>query len=590
MPSRRQHVIIVAALVGVIAACALLAAHLWRQQQRAAVAVAGVAPVPDLKRWPSEFRERVAEASQDVGHARAPLGALVTLADLYCANGFTREAEQALGALRRLDPSNARWPYLMADARLRGGDQEGAEPDLRAAVKLDAGYAPAWIRLGELLAGRGAFEQARDCFAQAVAAAPDNVWARYDSISLEAVHGTGVGDWRRRLEELARAQPTTKEVHALMAESLAASHDLAGAERERRIAANSELNIGTQDPWVDELYPLCYDSSHMMVRAIEMRREGRFDETEKLLTRVAKLAPHEASNPLAWDLLSNFYLKTGRLAEARSVLKTAVAEFPEEPQMPLLQARLFCAEHEPGAAVEVARRALGRWPERADLHAALGVALRDGGDFAAGAAALRDAIRLDPTLTEAQFDLGTCLIEQGARAEARAAFARALEMRPDYPEALLAISQIDLESGNYASAQTYVSKLFDQNPDDPKARRLLAAWHMVKGMAARESGDLEQAETDYRAGLALSADYAALLKEAGQLSGQRGKLAQAALDFQGYVRVEPDDPEGYRLLGLTLQGAGRTAEAKTAFEQGLGAAQKAGDQSRADEFRRLLER
>ena len=159
MPSRRQHVIIVAALVGVIAACALLAVHLWRQQQRAAVAVAGVAPIPDLKRWPSEFRERVAEASQDVGHARAPLGALVTLADLYCANGFTREAEQALGALRRLDPSNARWPYLMADARLRGGDQEGAEPDLRAAVKLDAGYAPAWIRLGELLAGRGAFEQ-----------------------------------------------------------------------------------------------------------------------------------------------------------------------------------------------------------------------------------------------------------------------------------------------------------------------------------------------------------------------------------------------------------------------------------------------
>ena len=39
------------------------AAHLWSVRQRAAVAVAGVSPIPDLSRWPAELRQRILSES-----------------------------------------------------------------------------------------------------------------------------------------------------------------------------------------------------------------------------------------------------------------------------------------------------------------------------------------------------------------------------------------------------------------------------------------------------------------------------------------------------------------------------------------------
>jgi tetratricopeptide (TPR) repeat protein len=327
-----------------------------------------------------------------------------------------------------------------------------------------------------------------------------------------------------------------------------------------------------------------------MVHAMEMRREGRFEETERLLKRVVQLAPQASANPLAWDLLSNFYLKTGRPADARAALETAIAEFPGEPQMPLLLTRLLCAEHEPAAAIIVARRAVQGWPGRADLHAALGLALHDAADYASSVSELREALRIDPTLTEAQYNLGASLLELGENAAARAAMEKALAMRPDYPEALYTAGEICLDAGDFASAEPYATKLYALNPDEPNARHLMAAWHLIRGLTARRDGNLDEAESQFRAGLAVSADFAALLREEGSLSIERGRPADAVDALERYLRVEPDDPQGYLSLGLALRGMGRTAEADSVLERGLAAAAKAGDQARMSELNRLLGR
>jgi len=582
-----RHIIACIGLVVAIAAGLLSARLILRQRERAAIASAGVAAIPDLSRWPAELRQQIPLESSAVGGARSPLAPLARLAALYCANDFIPEAQQALGALRQLDPKNPRWPYLSADLRLRAGDQEGAEPALRATVERDARYAPAWIRLGELQTSLGALDRARESFEQAVGAEPRNVWAQYDSIFFEAQHGGG-DPTRARLAELERAHPDIKEVHELLADMLAAAHDPVGAAKERRLAAASELNLSTADPWVDDLAQYCFDSKRLIIRALEMRREGRFGEAETLLRKAVQLAPQEPANPLPWDVLSNFYLKTNRPAEARATLETAVADFPDEPQMPLLLTRLLCAEHQPHEAVAVIRGAVRRWPERGELHAALGRALSDASDHAAAEASLREALRLDSTLTEAQYVLGTCLLELGRRAAARAELEKALAMRPDYPEALYAIGRADLEAGDFADSQAYVARLYALNPDDPNAQYLSATWHLVKGLAVAEAGDLDEAGRQYRAGLAVSPEYGALLREAGSVEVQRGRLADAVETLGHYLRVEPADPRGYLLLGLALQKAGRPADANAVFQRGLGAAAKAGNQAVIDEFKSLL--
>ncbi len=584
-----RYLLACAVLAAFVAAAALLAARLWRQQERAAIAAAGVPAVPDLSRWPAELRRRVLAQSQAAGGTRSNLGPLEALAALYCANDLAPQAEQALSALQRLDPKNARWPYLLADMHLGTGDPEGAEPFLHATVELDPSYAPAWLRMGELLEGLGASDRARECFARAAAVAPTDVRAEYDIILFDAEHGVGGDSSRRRLEELARAHPGVKELHELMGDLRAAAHDTEGAARERKLAADSELNLGTQDPWIDELAQYCFDSNRLMVGAMKMRREGRFDEAERLLKRLVELAPGAPANPYVWDLLSNFYLKTGRAAQARATLEAAVAEFPDEPQMHLLLVRMLCSEREPQAAIAAGRRAVQRWPQHGGLHAALGAALHDTGDHAAAESELREALRLDPTLTEAQYNLGAVLLDLGERDGARAAIEKALVMRPDYPEALYTVGEIYLDAGDFASAEAYVSKLYALNPDEPNARHLLAAWHLVKGVAARQAGGLEEADRQFRAGLAVAPDFGAILGEEGTLSIERGRFGDAVDAFEQYVRVEPDDPGGYLSLGRLLQKLGRQADASAAYKRGLTAAEKGGDKARMDEFKRLLE-
>ncbi len=587
---QRRQILICVGLAAVIAGGALSAGFLWRHKERAAIAISGTAAAPDLSRWPVQLGEEISRQSSAVAHSRSPAEALAGLAELYCANGFTPEAEQAIAALRRLEPKNARWPYLEADLHLRDSDQEGAEKAFQAALELNPRYAPGWLRLGELQQGLAELDRARDSFARALAADPQGVWAQYDSIFFEAQHGGDADSARRRLAELALAHPDIKEVHELLADLLAAARDSPGAARERQLAAQSELNMGAADPWIDELTQRCFDSNRLVLRGIEMRREGRFGEAEALFRRAVELAPQVPANPLPWDLLSNFYLKMNRPAEARATLESAVAAFPDEPEMPLLLARLLCAEHKPQAAAAAARGAILRWPRRGDLHAALGRALDDAGDYAAAEKELRDALALDPALTEAQCNLGTCLIELGRADDARVELGKALSMRPDYPEALFALGSLDLEAGDFAAAEPYATKLWSLDPDDPNARLLLANWHLVKGLAAGNSGTLDEADSQFRAGLEVSPEHGPLLLAAGSLALQRGKPADAEEAFEHYVKVEPADPQGYRALGLVLQRLGRTADAAAAFRGGLGAAQKAGDQALVEEFKGLLGR
>ena len=583
---QRRHLLILGTLLAFIGGGGLFAARLWRRQLERTVAAAGVAPVPDLRRWPAPFSEAISRESLAVATAPAPLAALGRLATLYSANGFEVQAERALRALVQLDPAQPRWPYLLADALLRRGDKPGAVASLRKALALEPAYVPGLRRLAELLDDQGDLAGARACLERALAADPESAASQYDLVCLEARHGGG-GAVRARMEALVRQNPSVKPFHEQLADMLESAQDARAAAQERELAAESELYVSTADPWIDDLDMECFDASRMIVRAIEMRREGRFSDVEKIMQRVIDLAPLEPANPIAWDLLSNLYLKTGRPLDARRTLEKAVKEFPDEPQMPLLLERLLCDEQLPEDAVAVGRAAAARWPQRGDLQAALGVALRDKGDFRGAESALREALRLDGTLTEAQYALATVLLELDQRGPAHAALERALGMRPDYPEALFAISRIDLEAGDYAAAESRVLRLFALKPREPSVRQLVAAWRMVRGQAALQSGDPDEADRQFRAGLLVAPDFAALLREAGSLAAQRQRWADAVDLLSGYVKAEPDDARGCLSLALALRNLGRGPEAAAVIDQGLAAATKVGDSDLIERLRAL---
>src|SRR3974390_107655 len=111
MTTRRP--ILNAVLIMVILAAAGASFAVWRQQQRAAVVLAGLPEVPDLSRWPVSFSNEVRQATLDAPATNNPVEPLARLAGLYLANAYGAQAKPLLLALRQLEPANARWAYLL---------------------------------------------------------------------------------------------------------------------------------------------------------------------------------------------------------------------------------------------------------------------------------------------------------------------------------------------------------------------------------------------------------------------------------------------------------------------------------------------
>ncbi len=582
----RRHALLTAVLTAIAVVALGWAAIVSRQQERTAIALAAVPRVPAVEHWPASLAEELHRATAAALQARDPAGPLAHLAGLYLVNEKRAEAAQVLDGLERLEPDNARWPYLRADLQLRSGDEPGAIASLQAALRLAPGYAPGWIRLGDLQWRRHDGAAAQQSYREAVRAAPQDPRAQFALARLEAEAGT-LGDPRRRLVSLARAHPEIGDVHELLARVLAAAAEPEMAAEERKLRARSDRRVDTRDAWLDELAPLIFDPGRLGAMARQWVAEQRLAEAAGLLDRAVQLAPGNAS--LRRDLAA-VASRRGRPTEARVALEAGVAACPNDPELVEHLAAALGVEHKPAAAIAVVRRALTRWPARAGLHAALGFALRDAGENDAAAVELREAVRLDPTRPETHYALAFCLLAARRPAAARIEAEQAVALRPDYAEALVMLGGMAIESGEIATAERVATQLHELQPNEPGSRLLFAGLQLIKGRAAEQKADLEEADRLYRAGLAVSPDFTPLLREAGLLSVRRAQFEQAVEMFDRYLRIEPRDLEAYVWLGDALVEAGRDAEARNVFERGLVGAQKAHDRPRITDFSTRLDR
>ncbi len=88
----------------------------------------------------------------------------------------------------------------------------------------------------------------------------------------------------------------------------------------------------------------------------------------------------------------------------------------------------------------------------------------DEATFADAEAAYREALRLDPTLTNALTNLGNLRYRQGREAEARALYHQALRLDPEQPEALYNLGFIHVEHGRAAEAIEFFQAAIRSDP------------------------------------------------------------------------------------------------------------------------------
>jgi len=153
-----------------------------------------------------------------------------------------------------------------------------------------------------------------------------------------------------------------------------------------------------------------------------------------------------------------------------------------------------------------------------------GRALRAQGDLVAAATALREAVRLDPDLTDARVTLGATLWELGDLDGAVDELRSALRRQPDSVSARLALARVYLSRQEWAAARGELDAVVGRQPERPDA-------HFALGIVRYAQGEVNVAIDEYRQVLA----------------------------------VDPQQPDAHYHLGLLLTLAQRSPEATPEF-------------------------
>lgn len=238
-------------------------------------------PEPQLEGAETAVRQRLATLQTDL---RANTGSGETwgrYAMALEAHTFTNEAIDAYRQAHELSPRTFRWPYLLA-ALVDERSAADSLPLYRAALDLDADYAPGHVRYAEALERTGRFDAATREYEQAIRLMPANAHAHAGLGRL----ALGASDPAGAIRHLSRARDLAPENRSF-AVTLAQAHARAGdRERAQQIAAAAR-SLGRinyrNDPIRSSVHDLALDVRSYLRRANAHRVHGALDLAEREL-------------------------------------------------------------------------------------------------------------------------------------------------------------------------------------------------------------------------------------------------------------------------------------------------------------------
>src|SRR6476646_22492 len=189
--------------------------------------------------------------------------------------------------------------------------------------------------------------------------------------------------------------------------------------------------------------------------------------------RFAERAAREAlarspSDAEALYLLGSTLLFEGRFAEARAPLEQAATGQPPRGVRYRL-GHCYLALGDPARAEQVLRAEVAQYPQSANAHNTLGVALVNQAKQRAALAAFRAALDLEPAHAEANANAANLLFALDRPQEALPFATRALEANPELAEAHLSHGLILHALKRYEEALASLARAYRLAPDTPYA-------------------------------------------------------------------------------------------------------------------------
>lgn len=390
-------------------------------------------PDPDLASTDPGVAVAIADARAAVQATPRSAGAWGRLGMTLHVHDFFPEAERCYAQAGRLDPHDARWPYLQAVTLLHDKADPGpALGCLERAAALSGNVPAPRLRLGEALLEQGRLDEAEGQFRRAL---------EQDGGDARAHLGLGRaalcrGDLPAGLRHLKRSlvsAPRVKTTHVLLAEVHHRLGDEPAEDEERRQLEQLPDDPAWPDPYLQEVEQCWVGVVPRVNRANELVRQGR-------------------------------------AADAIRLMEQTAARYPDSVLARLVLGRLCNQAGESEAAERTLREAVRLQPDAFETQFELGVALEAQGQDQAAAECYRQAVRCQPEFGSAHHNLGRCLLRRGDRAGAIEAFRAAVRYRPNFAAAHLALGSLLADARQDAEALVHLRHAVRLNPADEDAK------------------------------------------------------------------------------------------------------------------------
>jgi tetratricopeptide (TPR) repeat protein len=478
-----------------------------------------------------------------------------------------------------------------------------AEEQFRSALKIDPHFAPAAIRLSEVLITEGKPQAAVACLENAVKQLPlDQAEPVQAALGIAYAENGELDKALATLRELVAVQPDSADAHfnlGLVYARHGPSTDEEGALTEFREALR--LDQGMEPARIalgrvlislqkySDAAPVVLEYTRHRPKdaqgfyALGQAYQGlkKSDAAVDALERAAVLDPRDAA--IRFDL-GMLLASTGHTNAAISQLEAAERINPSDisahNELALLleqtgdkegarveRAKLadlkadsdkenaiarfnerageYLSAGNPKAAAESYGKALQLSPRDAKLHYNLSLALDRMGDFASERKALESALQLDPSLAVAQNQLGLLALRSGQQAEAEWRFKKTLAIDSTFSEAQSNLGVLYSQQGKNTEAVQLFQKAIENDPKYSKARVNL-------GLLMAQRGAFSEAEQQFRAAIGIDANYPDAYAALGMLQAKTGHGAEAVKSFQKAVTLEPASAEAHLNLGIAL--------------------------------------
>jgi predicted Zn-dependent protease len=396
------------------------------------------------------------------------------------------------------------------------------------------------------------------------ALAAPHLWAAYQLAAGRSALERGRDEARGRLEACLRVWPDCAEAHLLAARAIRRAgylDDDALAQAQEHVRTCQRLQKGPSEDVALEW--ACLHAAG-----------GDLADVEDYLHDYARKHPDRA--PLAWEALTQGYVRAYRTHDALDVLRKWLDARPDDETALALHGDVYWQGNSPARAVDDYRRVVQADPDRTEVRRRLAVGLIESGRYEEALGHLEQVRAKRPDDPDVLVLLARCYTQLDRPRQADDALRAALAARPGYGPALRTRGQIARRNGRPDEAEEWLREAVRAKPEDYQANFALGQALSEEGKDAEAKAQLARAEKikdrNERVGEIVTCEMSMRPHDAA-LHAELGKLL--------IERGDKDAGERWLLSALALDSHLKAAHAALADYY-----QSQGDSEKAEEHRR----